>query len=182
MLTGWGGPGRVLTLKGFSSMVLPQRTQALLASGRGGGAHALGRGEGQGPVWNGDGDLALGEFTLQPSALDVIVPLPSSPNTNSCTEDGRKAHLGRFSCQTLPVTSRQKHRSKHSLEPPHLDRRGWGWGWLSLRVLGDLTCPEGGGLTQALPHPLASSERHCRSGADCFRLLMQALRHSCEVL
>lgn len=46
-LPGGGGPGRVLTLKGFSSMVLPQRTQSPQASGRGARGHAPGAGRGR---------------------------------------------------------------------------------------------------------------------------------------
>lgn len=72
------------------------------------------KGEGQGPVQNGDGGLARGRFKLQPSTLDAI--MSPHPCPHSCTEDGRTAHLGRFPRQTLYLTSRQRHRSKHRQE------------------------------------------------------------------
>lgn len=140
------------------------------------------KGEGQGPVQNGDGGLARGRFKLQPSTLDAI--MSPHPCPHSCTEDGRTAHLGRFPRQTLYLTSRQRHRSKHRQECHALTDGSGGGGegsaWGSLG--GGLTCPGGGPTTQALAHPLASPELHARSDADCFRLLMQALRHSREML
>lgn len=72
------GAGRVLTLKGFSSMVLSQRTQLPQASGeKGVGSHAPAWGRGSVRFRNGDGGLALEEFKPQPSTLDNIISPPS---------------------------------------------------------------------------------------------------------
>lgn len=68
---------------------------------------------------------------------------------------------------------------------PLTDGRGRGSAWGPWREEKEGAGPDLPGrwpTTQALAHPLAFPQLHARSRADCFRLLMRALRHSREVL
>lgn len=164
------GPGRVLTLKDFSSMALPQRTEPPQASRMEGweGGRAPGRGRGGVPCWNGHEGLAREAVRPQPSAPDTVLrPAPSPRPRRRC----RRTAVGQ-------------------IPPPPLRPAGWpprsDAGPARPRVRGAAR-PDAGAervteawLAGSAPTParaplLAPSEWHARSGR-LFPLLTPALR------
>lgn len=129
------GAGRVLTLKGFSSMVLSQRTQLPQASVEEVGGHAPAWGRGNVRFRNGDEGLALEEFKPQPSTLDNIISPHLPPNRCVGLGDAQPI-LADSSPGPYPVASKQIHGPDHSQEGRALTDIYAG------RVTEGLTCPQ----------------------------------------